>query len=91
MGLGVTSSDVDKPFEIQVPDNELGLSAYRQYKYTLGRPELWSYVLLSRWGEERKMVGFRLNFEREWHVAPRSSHWCRDCVESNGFCGGGLG
>ena len=88
LGFG---SDAETPFEIQLPDSELGKSAYRQYRYTLRRPWLWAHVLVSCWGEERKLVGFRLNVEREWHVAPRSSHWCEDCVGSYGLCGVGLG
>lgn len=28
---------------------------------------------------KKKMLGFRLSTEREWHVAPGSSHWCEDC------------
>lgn len=63
-----------------MPDNELGNSAYRQYTYTLRRPSVWTVVLVSSWGEQKKLLGFRLNTERDFHVAPRSSHWCEDCV-----------
>lgn len=73
-------------FEMQVPDNELGKSACRQYEHTLKHPYIWAVVLVSSWGEQKKLLGFQLNTERGWHVAPRSSHWCEDCVVACDFC-----
>lgn len=89
MELGF-NHDKETTFEMKLPDSELGKSACRQFEYTLRRPRLWALVLVSCWGGERKVVGFRLNTERGWHVAPRSSHWCEDCVASCGACGVGL-
>ena len=90
MEIGFTYREAETTVEIQLPDNELGKSTHRQYEYTLKRPSLWAFGLVSCWGEERKLIGFRLNIEREWHVAPRSSHWCEDCVKSRGSRGIGL-
>lgn len=86
MELGFTYREAETTFEMQIPDNELGESAYRQYEYTLSRPSVWAIVLVSSWGEQKKLLGFRLNVERTWHVAPGSSHWCEDCVAPCGFC-----
>lgn len=80
MELGSTYRDAETTFEMRILDSELGWSALRQYEYTLRHPSLWVVMLVSCWGEQKKFLGFRLNTERDFHVAPRSSHWCKDCV-----------
>lgn len=86
MELGFNYREAETTFEMKIPENELGKSAYRQYLHSLRRPSLWAFVLVSSWGEQRKLLGFRLNVERDFHVAPASSHWCEDCVASCGYC-----
>lgn len=73
-------------FKMQLPEKELGMSAYRKYEYTIRRPWLWAVLLVSSWGEQKKLLGFRLNIERDLHIAPVSSHWCEDCIAPCGFC-----
>ena len=87
MQLGFTYREAETTFEMEVPESELGKSAYRQYEYTLRCPSVWAVALVSSWDEQKKLIGFRLNTERDWHTAPRSSHWCEDCVASCGYCG----
>lgn len=87
MELGLTCREAETTFDMQIPNNELGVSAYRQYEYAQRRPNVWAAVLVSCWGEQRKLLGFRLNTERDWHVAPGSSHWCGDCVATCCSCG----
>lgn len=80
MDLAFTHRGVETTFEMPVPESELGTSAYRQYEYALRRPSLRVVVLVSSWGEQKKLLAFRFNTEREFHVAPRTSHWCEVCV-----------
>ena len=86
MVLGFTHHEAETTFEMQVPDTELGKSAVRQYEYALRRPSVWAGVLVSSWGEQKELIGFRLNTEGEWHVAARTGHWCEDCVAACGCC-----
>ena len=85
MSLGPTDprpSEPSRTFEMPLPENEVGASAYRQWEYALGRPPVRVLVLVSSWGQlqGRKLLGFRLSSEREWHCADGSGHWCEDCV-----------
>ncbi len=67
-------------FELPVPDTEVGHGIYQQYEYAVRHPGVRPLVLVSCWGEERKVLGFRLSRESKWHVEGGSGHWCRDCV-----------
>ena len=86
MELGLIYREAEITFEMYIQDDELGRSACRHYKHTLSRPSDWVVVLVSSWGEQKKLLGFRFNTEHDWHIAPKSSHWCEDCVAPSDFC-----
>lgn len=67
--------------EMALPGSEVGEGAFRQWKYAQRHPSVWAEVLVSSWGEQSKLIGFRMSDEREWHVAGSGSghHWCKDC------------